>query len=190
MRIVSPSFYATGLDYHRRKPSYQTISERNPHYNCATAAMHPPPLLSSLMAMAILAFSCAASPGLVSTSLNSTNAQELYCLKQKDWAKPHWPATTYDNLYSISVRLREGYWRPNQGQEFEFLPNGEVSVTGLPLVRTPFKIKLGTHSTTSISAISHFRSLPRTSRGRIRGPTEFILEQLMYLVAEQSFSPA
>ncbi len=190
MRLVSASFYATGLDYHQRKPSSQRMSERNPHNNCATAAMHPPPLLSSLMAIAILTFSCAASPGLVSTSLNSTNAQEFYCLKQKDWTKPHWPATAYDNLYSISVRLREGYWRPNQGQEFEFLPNGEVPVTGLPLVRTPFKIKLGTHSTTSIYAISHFRSLPRMSRGRIRGPTEFILEQLMHLVADQSFSPA
>ncbi len=54
MRLVSASFYATGLDYHQRKPSSQRISERNPHNNCATAAMHPPPLPSSLMAIAIL----------------------------------------------------------------------------------------------------------------------------------------
>lgn len=126
--------------------------------------MHSPLLLS----ITILIFSCAASPP---PSIDSANAQQLYCFQHKDWTKPHWPATAIENIFRISRRLRERYWRPNQGQEFEFLPHGEVPLTGLPLVRTPFKLTLGTQSTVFLFPAPGSLSSSRKSGAQLQRPT-------------------
>lgn len=105
--------------------------------------MHPLQSLLSFLTVCNLAFSWNTSIHVSPVAFNTSYGASFDCLKSKDWTKPHWPYNAVDILYSISVRLHDVYVRPTLGQDFEFLPYGEVPVVGLPIVRTPFKLVLG-----------------------------------------------
>lgn len=106
--------------------------------------MNPLRFLFSLLAIYGLALVCETSaPSNRTSSSTFVEGSSFDCIESRLWTKPHWPYNVVDIFYSITLRLRNAYVHPSQGQEFEFLPNGEVPVFGLPVVRTPFKIALG-----------------------------------------------
>ena len=100
----------------------------------------------TLFTICFLTYLSIASPALVLPSHNVSNLFSIHCFMKKEWTKPHWPLTVEQPYRSILTRLRSGFVQPNPGVRYEFLAEGEVPVYGLPIVRTPFKIKLGTVS--------------------------------------------
>ena len=137
---MRPVFCETLGNYNIRHRSSEDQVHISAHRS-SSLAMHPLLILYGFFSFCELALFSAASP--YHSSLNSSNAQILYCFRDKDWTKPRWPATVDQPYTSIVYHLRAAYVLRYPQVLFEFLPIGEIPTLGLPVVRTPFKLVLG-----------------------------------------------